>query len=236
MTDGVVNLSGWDLSNCTTISYFFYNTYLKHVDLSNWKFGKNVSLVGAFTVMGNLDGPFDLSSWKGTEYITDLGNAFNGCYVPINLNGWDTTNVRSFWATFIDCKEFTKEDINTCNATRMDSMFEKYAGDYVDCSDWENPKNTTLESMFYFANVKSVNMQNFKTSKVTTMKYMFVGCYYLMSLDLSSFDTSNVTNMYGMFCYDRSLESLDLSNFDITNVTDYNLMFYGCSSLKYIKC
>jgi hypothetical protein len=37
-------------------------------------------------------------------------------------------------------------------------MFSGYIGDYIDCSDWENPKVTNFRSMFYESEAKSINM------------------------------------------------------------------------------
>ena len=72
---------------------------------------------------------------------------------------------------------------------------------------------------------------NFNTSKVTNMSYMFLGCSSLISFDLSNFSTSNVTRMNSMFSSCSSLTNLDLSNFNTSKVTDINAMFIGCSSL-----
>jgi surface protein len=63
------------------------------------------------------------------------------------------------------------------------------------------------------------------------MKYMFLGCSSLTSLDLSNFNTSSVTDMYGMFYNCYNLTSLDLSNFDTSKVTDMKSVFHGCSNL-----
>ena len=105
----------------------------------------------------------------------------------------------------------------------------------------------------------SISFDNFDTSLVTDMSYMFNSCDQLTSLDLSKFNTSNVTNMEGMFnaCFSldtitglenlntsnvtnmmdmfrdcNSLSSLDLSNWDTSNVTDMNTMFENCNSLS----
>ena len=78
---------------------------------------------------------------------------------------------------------------------------------------------------------KNLIYNEFDTSKVTDMGYMFDECSGLTSLDVGSFDTRNVTNMGYMFRNCNSLESLDLSNFDTTNVTTMDNMFYGCSGI-----
>ena len=78
--------------------------------------------------------------------------------------------------------------------------------------------------------LKTIDLTNFDTSKVTNMSDMFYDCSNLTSLNLSGFDTSRVTNMSGMFCYDGCLTSLNLSSFETSNVTDMNNMFFGVSA------
>ena len=83
--------------------------------------------------------------------------------------------------------------------------------------------------------VKDIILDNFDTSKVTSMAKMFSGCNFLYSLNLSSFDTSHVTDMGGMFYDCDSLESLNLNSFDTSKVTNMKEMFYGCNSLESLK-
>ena len=40
-----------------------------------------------------------------------------------------------------------------------------------------------------------LNLSNFKTNNVTSMRNMFCDCRFLIELNLSSFTTSNVTSM-----------------------------------------
>ena len=93
------------------------------------------------------------------------------------------------------------------------------------------------EMLFMFkgcGSLKSLDLSSFKTSNVADMSAMFEYCDSLLSLDLSSFDTSNVYDMSHMFCRCSSLRSLDLSGFDTSNVDDMDSMFDGCDSLKKI--
>ena len=88
-------------------------------------------------------------------------------------------------------------------------------------------------------NINSINFNdNFNTSKVTNMAYMFGSGYYrsiisntIQNLDLSGFNTSNVTNMKCMFLGYSGLLNLDIGNFNTSKVTDMSGMFSACSSL-----
>ena len=82
------------------------------------------------------------------------------------------------------------------------------------------------------SNLTKINFNNnFNTTKVTNMNYIFGGCKSLTSLDLSSFNTAKVTNVRSMFSGCSSLTSLDLSGFNTSNVKDMGMMFSNCTSL-----
>ncbi|MFQ8988257.1 MAG: BspA family leucine-rich repeat surface protein, partial [Intestinibacter sp.] len=87
----------------------------------------------------------------------------------------------------------------------------------------------------WFANCNQLTeitgIENFNTSNVTDMKYMFAYCSSLTNLDLKSFNTNDVTNMACMFYYCQNLESLDVSEFVTNNVSDMRGMFGQCKSL-----
>lgn len=89
--------------------------------------------------------------------------------------------------------------------------------------------------MFQMCNgLKSLNVSNFNTSKVTNMGYMFNVCSKLSNLNLRSFDTSKVTNIRCMFQSCAALKSLDLSKFNTQNVTITDSIFGNCQNLKTI--
>ena len=82
-----------------------------------------------------------------------------------------------------------------------------------------------------FSSLTSLTLDNFDTSKVTSMADMFYGCSNLKTLNLSKFDTSNVTNMSDMFYNCKSLTTLNVTSFDTSKVTSMQGMFASCSSL-----
>jgi len=108
-----------------------------------------------------------------------------------------------------------------------------YSIEYIDTSDFDTSKVTSMEGMFSnCSSLKKLNLSNFDTSSVSDMEYMFSICKSLTEVDLSNFDTSNVTSMSHMFRDCLSLEELDLSNFDTSNVTCMSSMFSNCGSLE----
>ena len=91
---------------------------------------------------------------------------------------------------------------------------------------------TNMDSMFMNSSLVSIDLSNFNTSNVTSMRNMFRACSDLTSLDLRSFDTTNVNNMNHMFADCTKLTSVDLSNFNVTGVTDMTFMFHNSGALK----
>ena len=99
--------------------------------------------------------------------------------------------------------------------------------------NWDTSNMTSMSYMFYYCpSITKLNVSNFDTSKVTDMREMFESCNSLTSLDVSHFDTSKVTRMRYMFSGCQSLTSLDVSNFNTSNVIDMSYMFLDCHSLK----
>lgn len=84
-----------------------------------------------------------------------------------------------------------------------------------------------------FDSLTTLTLQNFNTSKTTSMRLMFRGID-ITSLDVSNFDTSKVTDMYGMFSGCTSLTSLDLGNFNLESCTGFSYMLEDCSALANI--
>ncbi len=92
----------------------------------------------------------------------------------------------------------------------------------------------TRKSIFCeFKLVESISFNdNFNTSYIKDMSYMFMYTESLKTLDVSSFNTSSVTDMTATFSAITSLENLDLSNFNTSNVTNMAGMFGGSISLE----
>ena len=89
-----------------------------------------------------------------------------------------------------------------------------------------------FESLYY---IKSIELNNFNTSKVTSMNSMFESCNSLTNLDLGKFNTSNITDINQMFYSCNSLAKLNLSSWDTSKVTTMRELFCDCNSLTEIK-
>ena len=106
----------------------------------------------------------------------------------------------------------------------------------LDVSNFDTSKVTSMSYIFaYCSNLTTLDLSNFYTSNVTNMNSMFEGCSNFTTLDLSNFNTSKVTSMSSMFSNCGNLTTLDLSNFNTSNVTYMFYMFGNCNSLTTVK-
>ena len=166
-----------------------------------------------------------------------------------------------------DCKWVIDDDGNLTISSESDDDIADlgtWAGDSAPWSDYResittvafsSPVNAkTCTYMFKgCSNLNAVYLDNFYTSEVTDMSFMFADC---SSLEVIEFDmatsveddmllekgrftpsrdnflTGSVTNMAGMFEGCKSLQSFYLQNLDVHSVTNFSDMFAGCTSLE----
>jgi surface protein len=57
--------------------------------------------------------------------------------------------------------------------------------------------------------------------------YMFYNLKVLEDFDINNFDTSKVSSMKYMFAYTDSLETINLKRSNLSNVEDMSFMFYS---------
>jgi len=156
----------------------------------------------------------DLSGASNLEYMFSKSSSLTALSLNvfgfIKLLGTDVTKITA---------DSSKYGI-TKSGTTVNVYGVSIIGEFREATEYKFP--TTLSS----ADLKGLN-----TSGVTSMSYMFSGCYKLTTLDVSSFNTSTVTSMSHMFNQCTNLTTLDVSKFDISKVTDMRAMFYVCSKL-----
>lgn len=174
---------------------------------------------------------------KGATQATNL---FANCtnLANIDLNDFETDNVKTMAYMFENCSSLTNEtlnaylkNINTTNVVNTAYMF-KGCSSLTDLSAFNTASVVNMSHMFEgCSSLTDLDLSAFNTTNVTNMSYMFQNCSSLTDLDLSAFNTTNVTSMSYMFSGCSSLTNIDLSKFDIANVTDISYMFQNCSSL-----
>ena len=107
-----LDVTGWDLSNTTTISQALHNLIdlRKIVGLETWDTSKITDMYGLFQNDHSLDN-IDLSLWDFSK-VTDIRNMFNNCYFirKLDMSTWDlssankTDNVMTAMYSLVELK------------------------------------------------------------------------------------------------------------------------------------
>ena len=178
-------------------------------------------------------------TYTPSQMATAISNIPSGTSIPINTKFSHTqpTIIKEiFYDNEFDTSNYTDMSYmfaNCCDRTRG-SDAEEYL---LYLGKLKTQSIINMEGMFqnntYIRDWSSIHFENFNTSNVTNMSYMFnkishypssTGNTYTSDLDLKTFDTSNVTDMSYMF-NNSVITFLDLSNWDTTKVTNMSYMF-----------
>ena len=207
-----LNLSNFNMDKVVDTDYMFYNCNKLHtLKLNNCN---HITINKIIT-----SSHFPTGDIGTTRKIYVQQSNVVGLTAP---DGWEFTYCKSSGEIIIERPK-----------SYIPGEFERNK-DLIEATTMVTTEHDNLHAMFYGCNnLTTINgIEQWDTSNVTDMSYMFSGCYNLTSLDVSNFNTSKVTNMCQMFsgcCF--SLEKIDLYSFDTNNVTDMSYMFEGCYSL-----
>ena len=138
-----------------------------------------------------------------------------------------------FWMDGTDAKWWSDADVVYLSSD-CSYMFNKCSQLVsVDIEQFDTSKVTTMRNMFSECNaLASLDTSGFDTSKVRDMSDMFYRCEKLTYVNLSNWDTTKVTTMGNMFRYCAKLQDVDVSHFVTSNVTTMRNMFDGCNVVR----
>ena len=157
------DLSGWDTSNVTNMSYMFYAPNgIFNQDIGNW----NTSNVTDMSYMFSGAAQFnqDISSWN-TSNVTDMNNML---YKTTVFNQDISTK-----EVTVGANTYTAWD--TSNVTDMNNMLYKAVVFEQDISNWNTSNVTDMSYLFSFANVFNQDISGWNTGNAVNMNYMFYG-------------------------------------------------------------
>ena len=201
--------------------------------LGSWAFLKDTSnsLVNTFAVDDTPIRPEYVLA-KGTVFWQKLSSVGGSTMDAVVFGDYDTYKDAVVEDGALNVEQYTNSFIKLYKGTDGTTVYVLSKGKI-----FANPDSSDLFDGYgssNIRNIKTIRFENFDTSKVKTMKNMFMQCYGLQELDLSGWDTRNVTNMSYMFEKCNNLTTLDVSNWNTSNVENMSSMFYGCTSLKTI--
>ena len=181
-----LDVSKFDTSKVTNMSYMFSRCGLISLDISNFN---------TFKVT-------DMSYMFGARSVNN--EVSSGIKEIKGLENINTSNVISMMGMFQCCAELEYIDVSNFDTSKVTNMSWMFDGclrlTTLDVSKFDTSKVTDMSMMFYACGrLTNLDVNNFNTSKVTNMKTMFGSCYSLKTLQLSNkffIPASNNTDMF----------------------------------------
>ena len=209
-----VDLSKWNTSSATDMSYMFYGYKGSNtLDVSN----------------------FDVSK------VTAFNHTFaHSCLTITGYENWDTSSATDMNAMFYSVQNTTLDvsNFDVSNVTKFAQTFESCAATHIiGLEKWNTASANTFQQMFLnCGNLVSLDLSAFNTSTLEGISQMFRGCRKLTKIDgLDQWDTQNLKYPEYAFKDCANLTELDLSSWDTSKLFDnFCSVFEGCSSLKTI--
>ena len=152
------DLSGWDVSEMTSLRYMFNKAYAFNGDISGWDVSKVTDMTYMFSDASNFNG--DLSGWDVSkvthmDQMFQQATSFNG-----DISGWDVSSVEDMHDMFIGASSFAGNlaEWDVSSAERMSSMFNSASAFNADISGWNvSSVNDAYEMSSMFSGATSFN-------------------------------------------------------------------------------
>ena len=142
------NISNWDVSSVTDMSFMFQDVSLFNQPLNTW----------------------DVSS------VTDMRSMFRGASsFDQSLGGWDVSSVTNMWSMFRGASSFDQplDSWNVSSVTTMRGMFFDASSFNQPLNSWDVSNVTRMDEMFWDASSFNQPLNSWDVFNVTTMGFMF---------------------------------------------------------------
>ena len=243
-----VNLSNFETSLVTDMSGMFSEcNNLTSIDVSSFDTSSVKNMSQMFARSSELNKTLNELTITGlsnfdTSSVADMSSMFAYCTTlkSINISNFDTSKVTNMSKMFSYCMSLNSSEFSNFDTSLvedMNNMFSYYG--FIENIEELNYDDISSFLILNFGdNIKikkiTIDVSNFKTSKVVNMDSMFCGCYGAESIDISGFDTSSVQNMGAMFKDCQLVKELNVSKFDTSSVKNMSFLFSGCDKLENI--
>ncbi|EXA67172.1 hypothetical protein J504_1121 [Acinetobacter baumannii 348935] len=199
------DLTKWDISSVTNISYMFLDNTTFNQPIGNWNVSKVINM----------------------NYVFSGAAAFNQ---PIG--NWDVSNVTTMRYMFSGAAAFNQPvgNWNVSNVTNMGTMFNGATAFNQPIGNWNVSKVISMVSMFSGAAAFNQPIGNWNVSNVTNMGTMFNGAA-AFNQPIGNWNVSNVTNMGTMFNGATAFNQ-PIGNWNVSNVTNMSSMFRGATAFN----
>ena len=243
-----IDVTDWDLSITTNISWLFWsnwstaNKLTKIKWLDTWDTSNITNMSNMFNWLSWLKW-LDLSNWN-TMNVTSSYGMFRGCswLESLNLSNWDMSKNTSSSDMFNGCTSLTWLILDWWDFTRSNYSYNAWLSSMLGWSSVKKISARWWKIPRYFNNwiwktsasiLEEIDVTDWDLSITADIHYLFSDLNNLKTIKwLETWNTSKVTDMSYMFYNCSKLENLDVRALDTSNVTSMSSMFYNCSKLK----
>ena len=221
-------IGDWDVSNVTDMQYMFFRASVFNQDIGDWDVSNVTSMAYMFSEADEFNQ--DIGDWD-TSRVTNMWGLFREA-VSFNqdIGSWDTSRVTNMSTLFLEAEAFN-QDIggwNTSNVTSTSRMFLNATSFNQPIGGWDTSSVIDMSRMFAGATSFNQPIGNWDVSGVQNMGSMFFFAPNF-NQDISSWDTSSAENISWMFA-DAPSFNQPIGNWDVSSVIDMDLVFAGASS------
>jgi len=227
--DGI-DVTSWDTSNVTNMSFMFSNNLVFNQDIGNWNTSSVTNMSSMFS--NNLVFNQDIGNWN-TSSVTSMFFMFsNNSAFNQDIGNWNTSSVTNMYGMFANNLVFNQDIGNwdTSNVTNMGGMFSQNTVFNQDIGNWDTSNVTDMSGMFYGDSVFNQDIGDWDTSSVIDIHSMF-NSNSVFNQDIGDWDTSSVIDMESMF-YNNSAFNQDIGNWNTSSVTNMDRMFSYSSAFN----
>jgi surface protein len=166
-----------------------------------------------------------------SDYLKQLQEDKESLIVNLKSKNINTDNKETF-TTLVPKVSNVSGDGDTKYIPEYISFYN-YLGSNINATlrQLDTRKLTSMQYMFAYSKLTSIDLSLLNTENVTDMRYMFQGVSTLTEIDLSKLNTPNVTNMYGLLLDCSNLTSVNIDGLNVSNVTNMGSFFNGCNKI-----
>ena len=237
----ITGLNTLNMSKVTGVNYMLYNTRISTLDVSNWNLS-NCTNFSYFVGNNSNITSINTTGWVlNTTSGIDMRWMIGSCSNLTTISGtetWNMSKVNNLGESFANLVKLTTFNMSNWNISGVTSTTNMFANNYlmnnVNMSGvtLNTTSSLTMNSMFTNCNKLTtvIGLKELNMSKVTTVNSMFRGT--LLNADLSNWNLSSCTDFGGMFSYKAtgSNYTLNVSNWTLSstsNISMYVMFTYG---------
>jgi len=254
-SDFNANISHWDTSSVTDMSFMLDGASAFNRDIGGWNVSKVIDMssmfAGASAFNQNIGGwntssvtdmrsmfllalAFDqpIGGWNVSS-VTDMRQMFFGAQAfDQPIGSWDVSNVTDMGRAFIAASAFNQPigGWDVSKVIDMSSMFAETSAFDQPIGGWNVSNVTDMRQMFLFATAFDQPIGGWNVSNVTDMRQMFEGAT-AFDQPIGGWNVSNVTDMENMF-FEASAFNRYLGGWNVSKVTDMSRMFKDASAFN----